>query len=102
VTSSVIIDINTATTTTLVPAVEDYTIKVYKLVLFIGGTDTLTWQDSTPTTIYPAMSFSAGGTMVLDQVGIAWMECATGTSLQLVTSAAVQVSGRLWYSQGKV
>ena len=94
-----VIDIASATTTILVAAASGRIVKVYRLIVFANGANTLTWQDSGAAVLYPAMAFAANSGLVLDEYGYPWMTTPAGLGLSLVTSAAAQVSGRVYYSQ---
>ena len=98
-----LIDVATATTTTVVALTSGKRIFVYRVYLRSAGTQTVTFRDSTPTNMMGGLDFAARESLTLDlgriQEGrpVPWFTCAIGTSFQMVTSAAVQVSGRILY-----
>lgn len=97
------IDVATASTTTLVAAVTGKRIFVYRLFMQSAGIQTVTFRDSTPTNMMGAVDFTARERLTLDLGNlegdhpVPWFTTAMGTSFQMVTSAAVQVSGRVLY-----
>lgn len=99
-----LIDGATATTTTLVSATTGKRIFVYRLFMQSAGTQTVTFRDSTPTNMMGALDFTARERLTLDLGNLEddhplpWFTTAIGTSFQMVTTAAVQVSGRLQYA----
>jgi len=100
ITNDVVIDVAAATTTTLVAAVAGLRVYVYRVVLFVNGANSVTWQDTNGAALFPVMAFGANSGLVLDEADTGpWMTTPLGTGLQLVTSAAVQASGRIYYVQ---
>lgn len=94
--SEVAIDFNTATTVSLVSATAAKTARVHKLFVMVGGTTNLTFQ-SASTALHGILPMQAGGSFTLDFDERAWFTTAVNEALQLTSSAAVQVSGRVYY-----
>jgi hypothetical protein len=77
--------------------------RIYRVLLGIAGSNTLTFQDTGGNPISGPFGFSGGGGLTLDQTisGDPWFQAtATGLGLQLVMASATQVSGDIWYLQG--
>lgn len=101
----VVINISTATTTTLVAAVAGKRIKVWGIWLQSQGTADIKFQDGTPTVLIPIVNFTARERLTVQQQGSVnypWFTTAVGAKLDAVTTQAVQLSGRLYYSQGDI
>lgn len=99
----VVINISTSTTTTLVAAVTGKRIKVWGIWVQSAGTQTMKFQDGTPTILIPVLDFAARERLVVQQQGnfsYPWFTTVIGAKLDVVTTQAVQLSGRLYYSQG--
>jgi hypothetical protein len=75
---------------------------IYRIVLSANGATVLTFQDTAGTALSAPYSFAAGGSLTLDtQVnGDPWFQSGAGLGLQLNSSAAVQVSGDIYWLQG--
>lgn len=96
---TVAINVSTATTTTLVAAVALQTINVYGMELYCNGTQSITMLDSVPTTLVPIQAIGPGG-VIRDLRFWPWFSTTKGAGLTMTTSAAVQCSGNLYYTQG--
>ena len=98
---SAVINVSTATTTTLVASVTGKRIQVYAILIQSAGIQNVVFRDSTPTTLWPSTDLTARERLFLPLVADAnypYMITAVGTSFQVVTIAAVPVSGRVYYS----
>lgn len=85
---------------TLVAATAGQTIRVHKLFLIASGTVNIKFRDGTAgTDFHPAIPLYAGGGVTLDFDGDPWFVTTAGNALALNLSAAVQVSGVLYYSK---
>lgn len=97
--SRALINISTATDTTLVTGVAGVATKVYGIEYFVNGAQTITLKCAT-TTVLPAQAFATNTGVIRDQRGRdPWFACAAGENLIMTTSAAVQVSGNVYYLQ---
>ena len=98
----VVINISTGTTTTLVSAASGKRIKVWGIWVQSAGTQTMKFQDGTPTILIPVIDFAARERLFIQQNDIPypWFTTVAGAKLDVVTTQAVQLSGRLYYSQG--
>ena len=95
-----IINVATATTTTLVAAVAGQVINVYSWELFCNAANSITIIDSTPTTLVPIQAYVANQGVIRSMRSAPWFSTAAGKSLQMTTSAAQQCSGNVYYTQG--
>lgn len=85
-------DISTATTTAIVAAITDKRIIVTNLVISVGSSQTIKWQSgSDDISGAIAESYTTGD----NELGV--LETAKGEALNLVTGAAVSVTGHLTY-----
>jgi len=85
-------DISTATTTAIVGAIAGKRIVVTNLVVSVGSSQTIKWQSNTTDISGPiAESYATGD----NELGV--LETVAGEILNLVTSAAVAVTGHLTY-----
>ena len=92
------ISISTATTTTLVAAVTSKKIRVLSMYLVCAAADTITLQSHTTTTNSDGgCSYAANGGISLPFNPLGWFDTTVGEALDMVTSAAGQVSGQLTY-----
>lgn len=82
---------------TLVAAVAGQTVRVYALFLVVAGTVGIKFNGGSDLT--GVMTFGAGGGMVLDRMGVPWFTSTVANGFILNLSAAVQVSGRIYYAQ---
>lgn len=100
----VVINISTATTTTLVSAVSGKCIKVWGIWVQSAGTQTMKFQDGTPTILIPVIDFATRERLFIQQYSTPypWFTTVAGAKLDVVTTQAVQLSGRLYYSQGDI
>jgi hypothetical protein len=74
------------------------TIRVWKFWLVAAAAVSLKFRDGT-TDLHPAIALVAGGSWLLDLDGEPWFVTAAGNALNLNLSAAVQVSGRWYYTK---
>ena len=90
------IDEAAAASNEIVAAVAGQRIFVTSVVLVSSAANTLTWQSSA-TALSGAMSFAANGGYALGDGGLPLMVTASGEALNLLCSAADQVSGHISY-----
>ena len=98
-TSRVAINISASGDNTIVAAVTAQTIRVHKLFLAASGAVSIKFKDGASTDFMPAFPLQAYGGMVLDSDQDPWFVTTAGNALIINLSAAVQVSGILYYSQ---
>lgn len=94
--------INCATSgdNTLVTGTAGQSVRVYAFFLMVGGAVALKFKDGAATDFFPAWSFlSAGAGWEKDPMGRPWLTTSVGNALVLNLSAAVQVSGRLYFTK---
>lgn len=84
---------------TLVAAVAAQTVRVFRLFLVVAGTVDIIFRDGAATGFTGTMSFSKNGSMTIDFDGEPWFVTTAGNAFILNLSAAVQVSGRVYYTQ---
>jgi hypothetical protein len=71
-------------------------IRVYKFFLYVAAVTNLKFQTAV-TDLHPAIPFAAGEKWILDYDSQPWLTCAVAEALNLHSSVAVQLSGRLFY-----
>ena len=98
----VVINVATGTTTTLVAAVSGKRVKVWGIWVQSAGTQTMKFQDGTPVVYIPVIDLAARERVFIQQYAVLypWFTTVAGAKLDLVTTQAVQLSGRLYYTQG--
>ena len=92
------ISVSTATTTTLVALQAGKKIRVLSLYLMCAAADTVTLQSHTTTSNSDGgLPYTANAGIVLPFNPVGWFDTTAGEALDMVTSAAGQVSGQLTY-----
>lgn len=71
-------------------------IRVYRIVLVVGGTTNITFQDAS-TAVSGPFPMVANGSIVLDIDGTAWYATSLGNAFNIANSGTVQVSGNVYY-----
>lgn len=86
---------------TLVSGVANTRIRVYRAFFKVNGSGTgVSAKFKTGSTdFHPALPFNDKDGMVLDYAEYPWFTCGVAEDLKLNLSAAIQVSGRLYYTQ---
>ena len=82
----------------LIAGVNDKNILIFRIFLTVDGATLLTFKDGS-TNLTGAMTFTAGGAMVLDMTGMPWFQINRGNSFIVNSSNAVQISGAVYYQQ---
>lgn len=82
---------------TLVSGTTSQTVRVYRLLLTAAGNVNVKFKDGASTDLTAALTLQAGGAIVLDFDTEPWFVTSAGNGFVLNLSAAVQVSGRVWY-----
>src|ERR1700740_2011782 len=88
---------SSSSTIAAIAALQNQFIKVYKLLLVVGGVTDITFQDGSTPQSGP-MPLDANGSIVLDIHGSPWYYASPGNALTIVNSGGVQVSGTLYYT----
>jgi hypothetical protein len=83
---------------TIIAGVAGKSIKVYRLMLVTAGATNLEFKDNTTALSGPIPCGTFGG-VTLDNDTDPWFTCASGDSLVLNSSQAVQVGGMIYYVQ---
>lgn len=96
--SGALISFATSGDNNIVAGVTAKVIKAYRLYIVVGGATNITIKDGS-TALTGAMPFASNGSLVLDFSGIPWYTTSAGNALVINSSAAVQVSGRVEYTQ---
>ncbi len=73
--------------------------RVYRLFLVVGGATNITFKRGA-TALSGPIPLSANGAITLDFEAEPWFECADNEAFVINSSAAVQVSGRIYFTQG--
>lgn len=82
-----------------VPAVAGQIIRVYRLLLVIGGTTNITFKDGT-TALTGALPFVVNNQLLLPFDGEPWFTTSQSGQFTINGSQAVQVSGIVYFTQG--
>jgi stringent starvation protein B len=89
--------VNSASATISAPVgVPGKVIRVYRIVLVVGGTTNITFQDGNNAVSGP-FPMVANGSIVLDIDGTAWYATSLGNDFVIANSGTVQVSGNVYY-----
>jgi len=102
--TTALVNVNTIGSNIIIPAKPGQYIRIYKLWLVAAAAVNVTISDVGPP---PGniiindgpMPFLPSGALILDYDTIAWYNSQVGASYALILSAAVQVSGRIYYTQ---
>ena len=97
--TSASLNISSSGDNTVVSAQSGQTVRLHKLLLVAVGAVNVKFKDGAGTDLTPALPLQAGGSIVLDFDGEPWFVTSSGNALIINLSAAVQVSGRLYYTQ---
>ena len=85
---------------TLVAGVSAQTVRVFRLFLVVASAVNIQFKNATAgTALTGVMTMTAGGSFVLDFSGEPWFVTAVAGAFVLNLSAAVQVSGAVYYTQ---
>lgn len=101
-TTSAVISFSSSGDNTVVAGVTAQTIRVWKLFVVNSDASTatnITFKDSTPTSLSGAFRLVSGGSTVLDLDGEPWYVTASGKGFVINSSAAVQLSGTVYFTQ---
>lgn len=83
----------------VVAAVAGQVIKVWRLFLWSNGDQALSIRDGA-TPLVGAIDLAQGGQVLLSKESDPWFTCSTNSPFNLNTAQAVQLSGRVYYTQG--
>lgn len=84
---------------TLIAGTAAQTVRVFRLFLVCAGAVNIKFKDGAGTDLTAAMTMTASGAMVLDFSGEPWFITSASNGFVLNLSAAVQVSGRIYYTK---
>ena len=84
---------------TLVAAVGGQTVRVFKIFLTAASAVNIQFKDGAGTDLTGLITLTAGGSVVLDFDTRPWFLTSAGNAFILELSSAVQVSGRIYYTQ---
>lgn len=96
--SETLINSTTASSFALAAASSGKTNRLYRIFMFFPSATTIQILDGS-TSLTGPMAFAAGQSLLLDFSGEPWFTTTTGNALNYSSSAAVQVSGRGYYTQ---
>lgn len=85
--------------TSAVAGVAAQTVRIWRLFFVVAAAVNITLKDGAATNFTGAMTFLAGGALVLDFCGEPWFVTSAANAFVINCSAAVQVSGRVYYTQ---
>ncbi len=100
------IDFAGAGDNTIVVGVADQKVRVFQLFFVVAAATIIVVKDGAGTALTGPMSFTAGGSFVLDfvrgsrEADQPWFTTSEGNAFVLNSTNAVQVSGRVYYTQG--
>lgn len=92
------INFATSGNNTIVAAVAGKVVKVYRMTLTVGGATNITLYNGA-TALTGPIPLATNGSYVLDFSGIPWYTTTASNAFIINSSAAVQVSGALDYTQ---
>jgi hypothetical protein len=90
--------INLAATGALVAASIGKVVRVYKMLVAVATTTTITFADGA-TALSGAITLSAGAPLVLPFDTTPWMQTSPGNALNITLGSSVQTSGIILYTQ---
>lgn len=93
------INANSTGDNTIIAAVANRNIHVYRMILVVDAATVLTFKDGAGTSLTGPISMSANGAIVLDydQGPIAWFATSTGNAFIISQSGTAQMSGKASY-----
>lgn len=97
--SEISIDFSTTGDNTIVAAVANKTIRVFRFFFVCSAATSITVKDGAGTSLTGAMSMSQNGGFTLDFQWEPWFRTSSGNALIFNQSGTAQVSGRLYYQQ---
>lgn len=81
---------------TVIAAVASQTTKVFSIFFTVAGATTITIKNGAGASLTGAMTLSTGGSFTLDMNTMPWFTTSVNTAFIINSSAAVQVSGRVY------
>lgn len=100
--TSAVVNASTSGNNTLIAGTVGQTIRVFAIDLMMAGAVNIKFRDGASTDLSAAQPFYAGGGKVLDPFpsGDPLFVCTAGNDFVLNLSAAVAVTGTIWYTKG--
>lgn len=100
--TSAVVNASTSGNNTLIAGTASQTIRVFAIDLMMGGAVNIKFRDGASTDLSAAQPFYAGGGKVLDPfpAGDPLFVCSVANDFVLNLSAAVAVTGTIWYTKG--
>lgn len=98
-TSSVEINAAVLGNNVIIPGIAAQTIRIFRLFLVVSGSVDLKFADGGGSDFCPPMRMTTSGSIVLDFSSDPWFDVSAGNDFLINLSAAVQVSGRIYYRQ---
>lgn len=95
--SSAIINFNTSGNNTVITGIPANTIRIFKIFLMANGVTELTVKDGTTALTGPMLL--TNGSLTLDLDSEPWFVTSAGEHFIIGSSQAVQISGRVYYTQ---
>jgi len=94
---SVVVSV-TATGSTAAPAgISNETLNIYKMLLVPSAPVTIIFENGA-TALSGPISLAANQELILPMDGTPWFTCSVGASFNINSSAAVQISGTIYYT----
>lgn len=97
--TSAVVSVAASGDNTLVAGIGGQTIRIWKLLLVFNAAVNIIFKDGAATNLTGVMNMLANGSFVLDFDAEPWFLTAAANAFILNLSAAVQVSGRIYYTQ---
>jgi hypothetical protein len=96
--SEAIVNFSSSGDNTIVSATTSQTTRVYAIFLVASGPTNIKFRNGT-TDLTGVIPLTAGGGLVLDNMGDPWFTTSANTAFNINSSAAVQVSGRCYHTK---
>lgn len=85
--------------TTLIAGVASQTVRIHRIFFVVGAATNIIFKDGA-TALTGAIPMLANGSFVLDYSGEPWFTTTAANGFVVNSSAGVQISGRIYYTQG--
>ena len=84
---------------TIVSASSGKIVRIFRIFFVVAGDVNVKMKDGAGTDLTAAMTMKTGGSFVLDYDSFPWFSTVAGNAFLINLSGAVQVSGRIYYTQ---